>query len=128
MWISRAIRKSMSRPYVEICSIGSSAGLPRIDRAKIYKSNPRCYGLVEEALGVVRGDVLFVSSNSFDVVGAKRFGFKVAWIQRAGGLAPDSYGSGGPGQMYRMLRGRAEELGREPDFCVSTLTELLSLL
>ena len=99
-----------------------------IDRAKIYKPNPRCYGLVEEALGVVRGDVLFVSSNSFDVVGAKRFGFKVAWIQRAGGLAPDSDGPGGPGQMYRMLRGRAEELGREPDFCVSTLTELLSLL
>ena len=31
-----------------------------------------------------KADILFVSSNSFDVLGAKSFGFKVCWINRAG--------------------------------------------
>jgi len=40
-------------------------------------------------------EIVFVSSNSFDVVGAKSFGFKVCWINRTGapldrlGVKPD---------------------------------------
>jgi 2-haloacid dehalogenase len=30
-----------------------------------------------------KSEILFVSSNSFDVVGAKNFGFKVFWINRS---------------------------------------------
>jgi len=32
--------------------------------------------VVEKTLGVKNDEVLFVSSNGFDIVGAKRFGFK----------------------------------------------------
>jgi 2-haloacid dehalogenase len=71
-------------------------------------------------LVVPKEEVLFVSSNSFDVVGAKAFGFDVAWIRRSGGTDPDT--------MFGMLRGRAEELGDGPDYVVSSLTDLPKLL
>jgi 2-haloacid dehalogenase len=67
--------------------------------------------------------VIFVSSNGFDVVGAKRFGFKVVWIRRGSGPgAPVDPVS--PAQMYRLLRGHAESLGYLQDYTVSALTDL----
>src|ERR1700757_3306198 len=56
-----------------------------VDGARQFKPHPACYALVEKTLGVRRNEVLFVSSNGFDVAGAKRFGFKVVCIQRGGG-------------------------------------------
>ncbi len=91
-----------------------------IDSVRTYKPHRSCYTLVEPVLGVPKEDVLFVSSNSFDVVGAKAFGFNVAWIRRSG--------STDPATMFGMLRGRAEELGHAPDHVVSALTDLPKLL
>jgi 2-haloacid dehalogenase len=91
-----------------------------IDSVRTYKPHRSCYALVEPVLGVPKEDVLFVSSNSFDVVGAKAFGFNVAWIRRSG--------SKDPATMFGMLRGRAEELGYAPDHIVSALTDLPKLL
>jgi len=87
-----------------------------IDRVRAYKPHPSCYALVEPALGVTKSEVLFVSSNSFDAVGAKAFGFQVAWIRRSGATVPAA--------MFGMLRGRAEELGHTPDHTISALTDL----
>ena len=91
-----------------------------VDGARAYKPHRSCYALVEPSLGVPKDEVLFVSSNSFDVTGAKAFGFAVAWIRRSGG--------GAPATMFGMLRGRAEELGHAPDHTVSALTDLPELL
>jgi 2-haloacid dehalogenase len=91
-----------------------------VDDARAYKPHRSCYGLVEPALGVLKEEVLFVSSNSFDVAGAKAFGFEVAWIHRSTG--------GASATMFGMLRGRAEELGHAPDHTVSALTDLPDLL
>jgi 2-haloacid dehalogenase len=91
-----------------------------IDSIRAYKPHPSCYALVEPALGVPKEEVLFVSSNSFDAVGAKAFGFAVAWIRRSGGSTPAA--------LFGMLRGRAEELGHVPDHTVSALTDLPELL
>jgi len=90
-----------------------------VDAARTYKPHPSCYTLVEQRLGVAKQEVLFVSSNGFDVAGAKTFGFNVAWIRRAGLR---------PGTLYGMLRGRAEELGYAPDHVVSSLTDLPKFL
>jgi 2-haloacid dehalogenase len=90
-----------------------------IDDVRTYKPHRSCYALVEPVLEVPKEEVLFVSSNSFDVVGAKAFGFKVAWIRRSDGS--------GPATMFGMLRGRAEELGHAPDHVVLALTELPKL-
>jgi 2-haloacid dehalogenase len=98
-----------------------------VDGARKFKPHPDCYALVEKTLGLQNNQVLFVSSNSFDVAGAKHFGFKVAWIRRSGGPGLPS-GPVLPAQMYRLLRGNAETLGYVQDYTVSALTELLGLL
>jgi 2-haloacid dehalogenase len=98
-----------------------------IDAARTYKPHPACYALVEQALGVRRRDVLFVSSNGFDVAGAKAFGFNVACIRRTGEERV-SEGAIDCRAFYRMLRGRVEELGHVPDHIVSALTDLPGLL
>jgi 2-haloacid dehalogenase len=98
-----------------------------VGQARKFKPHPDCYALVEQTLGIKKNDVLFVSSNSFDVAGAKHFGFKVAWIRRSGGpgIPVDPVL---PAQMYRLLRGNAESLGFLQDYTVFALTDLLGLL
>ena len=94
-----------------------------VDGARKFKPHPDCYALVEKTLGVKKDEVVFVSSNGFDVVGAKRFGFNVVWIRRGGGpgVPVDPVL---PAQMYRLLRGHAESLGYAQDDTVSALTDL----
>ncbi len=99
-----------------------------VDRAKSYKPDPKCYELVAPALGVANHEVLFVSSNGFDVAGAKRFGFKVAWIERGGGPKSPMNSNVGPADFYKLLRGRAERLGRSADFRIKALTDLPSVV
>ncbi len=54
------------------------------DAVREYKPSPRVYRLAAERLGVHPGGILFVSSNQWDIAGAAGFGFRVAWIDRAG--------------------------------------------
>lgn len=98
-----------------------------VDGARKFKPHPDAYALVERDLNVKPEEVLFVSSNSFDVTGAKSFGFKVAWIRRVkeSGPPPEPVG---PAEFYRRLRARAEELGFSADYEVNRLTDLPSLL
>ena len=98
-----------------------------VDRVRTYKPSPACYALVEDVLGIAKSEILFVSSNGFDVIGAKAFGFRVAWVRRTGGDADAATPPGGSG-FFRILRGGAEELGHIPDHTVSSLTQLLQLL
>ena len=53
-----------------------------VEEVRAFKPDPRVYNLAHELIGAPREEVLFVSSNSFDVVGAKRYGFYTAWIKR----------------------------------------------
>jgi 2-haloacid dehalogenase len=89
----------------------ASSGLGRhlqhvlsVDSVKTYKPAPAVYALGPRALGVEAGQLLFVSSNAWDVAGAKAFGYQVAWCNRTG--AP------------------AEELGVLPDLVITRLDEL----
>jgi 2-haloacid dehalogenase len=98
-----------------------------VDGARKFNPHPDCYALVEKVLGLKSDEVMFVSSNSFDVTGAKHFGFKVTWIRR-GGAAAVATDPVLPAQMYRLLRANAEALGYLQDYTVSVLTELPGLL
>jgi 2-haloacid dehalogenase len=60
-----------------------------VDTIRIYKPRPDVYAMVTEGFGVAPGDVVFVSSNRWDVMGATAFGFRSVWINRAG--VPDEY-------------------------------------
>jgi 2-haloacid dehalogenase len=61
------------------------------DAARTYKPDPRVYALATAALKLDPGQILFVSANAWDAVGAKHYGFRVAWCNRAG-RARDTYG------------------------------------
>ena len=52
------------------------------DEVKIYKSSPRVYGLVSQHLGVPDSAIAFVSSNFWDIAGAKSFGVWTCWVNR----------------------------------------------
>ncbi len=50
-----------------------------------YKPDPRVYALATERFACQPHEVAFASSNAWDAYGAARFGFRVFWINRAGG-------------------------------------------
>ena len=102
-----------------------------VDAKRVFKPDPRSYELVQEALGVTPQEVLFVSSNGFDVSGAKSVGFQVARIERVTPAALRSEltdtGRIGPAAMFKALRSQAERLGYEPDFVLASLAGLPAL-
>lgn len=49
-----------------------------------YKTDPACYALGPAALGLPSRQVLFVSSNGWDAIGATWFGYTTLWVNRAG--------------------------------------------
>jgi 2-haloacid dehalogenase len=79
-----------------------------VEEVGIYKPAPQVYRLATERLGVAPGEILFVSANGWDAAGGKAFGFRVAWVDRAGQPA--------------------ERLGLPPDAVVRSLAELPALV
>jgi 2-haloacid dehalogenase len=55
-----------------------------VDDIKVYKPDPKVYKLVTDRFNILKEEVLFHSSNSWDVAGASSFGFQVAWVNRLG--------------------------------------------
>lgn len=55
-----------------------------IDDIRQYKTMPAAYALVLERFPVRPEDVLFVSSNAWDALGATWFGFATLWVNRLG--------------------------------------------
>ena len=53
-----------------------------VDEVKQYKPTPAAYDHALHTLKVSREEVLFISSNGWDISGAKNFGFHTAWINR----------------------------------------------
>ncbi|MDA8193232.1 MAG: haloacid dehalogenase type II [Thermaerobacter sp.] len=53
-----------------------------VDAAGRYKPHPAAYRLIVDRYAVNPADVVFVSSNGWDVAGAAAFGFRTYWIQR----------------------------------------------
>ena len=49
-----------------------------------FKTDPATYALGTRALGLDAGQVLFVSSNCWDAIGATWFGYTTLWINRFG--------------------------------------------
>ncbi len=95
-----AVESSGLQPYLQ--------HVLSVDALKIYKPSPAVYELAPKTMGVPKNAIVFVSSNAFDVIGAKAYGFQVCWCNRAG--AP------------------LDELGFAPDHTVRRLDELPKLL
>lgn len=54
------------------------------DAVRLYKTHPQVYALGPQTLGLPAKDILFVSSNAWDALGAGWFGYQTLWINRAG--------------------------------------------
>ena len=74
---------------------GVFAHVLSVDAVRIYKPAPAVYELGPRALGVPAGEIVFVSSNAWDIAGAKAFGYRTCWCNRSGapmealGVRPD---------------------------------------
>lgn len=55
-----------------------------VEAVGIFKPDMRVYQLAVEQLGLPRAQILYLSSNAWDVAGAASFGFRVIWVNRNG--------------------------------------------
>lgn len=79
-----------------------------VAEVQVFKPDPRVYQIAVERLGVPKQAIGFVSSNCWDACGAKSFGFRTFWINRAG--AP------------------LDALDATPDHTIARLTDLAALI
>ena len=70
-----------------------------------YKTDPAAYALGPQTLGLPAREILFVSSNAWDAIGATWYGYTTLWINRTS--APK------------------EQLGTEPSFTGRSLRDVL---
>ena len=56
-----------------------------VDAVRRFKTHPAAYALGTAALQLPAADILFVSSNGWDAIGATWFGYTALWINRSGG-------------------------------------------
>ena len=81
-----------------------------VDAVRLYKPAPQVYALGRARLGAPKEVIGFVSSNCWDVVGAKAYGFPVVWVNR-GRMPLDELGVR-PDLEVDDLEGLAQALGR----------------
>jgi len=79
-----------------------------VELAGIFKPDPAVYRLAVDRLGVRAEEIVFMSSNAWDAVGATAFGLRVAWVNR--------------------FAQRPERLPFQPEIEIKTLDELPGLL
>jgi 2-haloacid dehalogenase len=72
-----------------------------VDVLKMFKPRQEVYALVTDRFTCKPGDVTFVSSNRWDVMGATAFGLDACWINRSS--MPDEYPDFAPRQVLRNL-------------------------
>ncbi|GIZ51500.1 haloacid dehalogenase type II [Noviherbaspirillum aridicola] len=69
-----------------------------VDAVKKYKTAPEAYQMAPDVFGLSPKNMLFVSSNGWDVCGAAWFGYTTFWVNRAAapleelGVKPDAEG------------------------------------
>jgi 2-haloacid dehalogenase len=87
MAIPTAILSNGSREMLD--SAVASAGMKglldhviSVDEIKQFKTSPASYALATRYLPVATDEILFVSSNAWDALGATWFGFTTLWVNR----------------------------------------------
>jgi 2-haloacid dehalogenase len=79
-----------------------------VDSVRRFKTDPAAYALGPAAFGLAAREILFVSSNAWDALGATWYGYSTLWVNRSG--AP------------------AECLGPPPTFTGRSLSDVLPCL
>ena len=111
--ISTAILSNGSREM--LATVVESNGLkPYLDKivtiedVRLFKTAPQAYELLLKAFLVEKEEILFVSSNAWDALAAKWYGFDVFWVNRLGHPF--------------------EEIGERPDYEGDSLSKVLEVI
>ena len=79
-----------------------------IEDVRLFKTAPQAYALLLKAFPVKKEEVLFVSSNAWDALAAKWYGYDVFWVNRLGHPF--------------------EEIGEQPNYQGSSLSKVLEVI
>ncbi|CDQ19229.1 haloacid dehalogenase type II [Halobacillus karajensis] len=71
----------------------------------IYKPHPKAYQYAHKTLKVNKDEILFFSSNPWDITGAASYGFHTAWVNRKKQMWP--------------------EIGIQPTYLINQLNDIL---
>lgn len=93
---------SMLKGAVEAAAIGEHLdAVLSVDALKMFKPRLEVYRLVTDQFRCAPGEVTFVSSNRWDVMGGVRAGFRGVWINRSN--MPDEYQDFPPARVLKGL-------------------------
>lgn len=98
--LAKVVDSSGLKPYLD--------KLVTIEEVRLFKTAPQAYELLLKAFPVQKKEILFVSSNAWDALAAKWYGFDVFWVNR--------------------LSHPFEEIGDQPDYEGASLGEVLKAL
>ena len=79
-----------------------------IEDVRLFKTAPQAYELLLKAFPVKKEEILFVSSNAWDALAAKWYGFDVFWVNRLGHPF--------------------EEIGEKPNYEGTSLSKVLEVI
>ena len=79
-----------------------------VEEVRLFKTAPQVYALLLKEFLVKKEEILFVSSNAWDALAAKWYGFDVCWVNRLGHPF--------------------EEIGETPNYEVDSLTKVLEVI
>ena len=79
-----------------------------VEEVRLFKTSPQAYELLLKAFPIKREEILFVSSNAWDALAAKWYGFDVFWVNR--------------------LAHPFEEIGEKPDYEGNSLSKVLEVI
>jgi 2-haloacid dehalogenase len=82
--------------------------LVTVEEVRLFKTSPQAYELLLKAFPVKKEEILFVSSNAWDALAAKWYGFDVFWVNR--------------------LAHPYEEIGEKPDYEGNSLSKVLEVI
>ena len=111
--ISTAILSNGSREMLStvVQSNGLSPCLDKVvtvEDVRLFKTAPQAYELLLKAFPVTKKETLFVSSNAWDALAAKWYGFDVFWVNRLGHPF--------------------EEIGEKPSYEGTSLSQVLEVI
>src|SRR5699024_8682627 len=82
-----------------------------VDEVKMFKPYMGVYQLGSEKLNLPKDKMLFVSSNPFDIAGAKVYGYQVCWINR-----------------FNLQAEEFNDLDSKPDVITQSLVDLVKII
>ena len=97
--LTTVVESNGLKPYLKVVTV---------EEVRLFKTSPQAYELLLKAFPVKKEEILFVSSNAWDALAAKWYGFDVFWVNR--------------------LAHPYEEIGERPDYEGNSLSKVLEVI